>query len=89
MLNVKVKIFPKLSKMPANTVELELEDGATIMSVMQKLSMLYGSELEKQIYNSEKGEYIVEFIVNQRHELPSKTLEDGDEITILPFAVGG
>ncbi|MDK2836541.1 MAG: ThiS family [Thermosediminibacterales bacterium] len=88
-MKVKVKLFFKLADISSDTVEVELEDGATIMSVIEKLSILYGSELEKQIYDAETGSCIVEFIVNQKHEMPSKQLKDGDEIAILPFVVGG
>lgn len=75
--------------MKKDTVEVELEDGATIISLIEKLRSLYGIELEKHIYDYKTGSYIVEFIVNQKHESPSKKLKNGDEIAILPFMVGG
>jgi molybdopterin converting factor small subunit len=88
-MTIKVKIISILPIITPDTVEVEIDKGSTIQTVVQKLAYLYGNEIEEQIYNKKTGSYMVEFIVNQRHELPTRTLNDGDEITILPFMVGG
>lgn len=89
MIKVKVKLFPRLSTMSSNTVEMVLEDGATIMTLIQQISFQYGCELERQVYDPKTDQYMVEFIVNNKHELPNAALKDGDEVAILPFAMGG
>jgi molybdopterin converting factor small subunit len=88
-MTVTVRLLSKIPKIIPDTVEIELFEGATILNVIEKLAYLYGNEIEEKIYNKKTGGYMVEFMVNLKHELPTKVLNDGDEITILPFMVGG
>lgn len=75
--------------MTDNKIEIKLKDGATLKDAIDKLISIYGDELKNRIYDSENQSYIIEFIVNQKRELPLKILEDGDEIAIVPFVAGG
>jgi molybdopterin converting factor small subunit len=88
-MKVKVVFYSKLLNVKQNTIEVELKDNDTLMSLVEKLSTLYSSELENRIYDKETKTCSVGFLVNGRAEKLSRVLNEGDVVSVIPIVAGG
>jgi len=88
-MKVKVIFYSKLLDEKNNTVELNLKDDATLMSLVEKLIDLYGSEFENRIYDKNTKTPLVSFLVNGQKEKMSKKLNDGDTVSVIAIVAGG
>ena len=84
---VKVKVNLRLLS-TKDDLELELKEGATVSSLLEKLVLVYGKDLKKLVGDPDEG-YKVMVVVNKKLVKPSQNLKEGDELYLsLPIAGG-
>lgn len=74
-MKVKIKLFATLRKFGPEEQELELDEGATVEDVIERLQLPVNYPLLK--------------IVNGEHRPARHTLKDGDELALFPPIAGG
>ena len=70
-------------------LELELPEGATVATVLERLRSMVPSHLESMVAGGAEGGYRLVVLVNERRSGPDRLLQDGDVITLLPPLGGG
>lgn len=76
--NIKVKVKAIFSPVTCCTYqdkEIEINDGATIMDLLDKISI--------------RPELVMAFVVNGRHEKKDYLLKNKDDLLLLSFIGGG
>jgi len=69
-------------------LELELKEGATVNSLLEKLVLVYGKDLKKLVGDPDEGCKVM-IAVNKELVKPSQNLKEGDELYLsLPVAGG-
>lgn len=95
-MRVKVKPLGDIWEVVGKKRELliELEEGATILDLVNKMVKRYGEPLKKILLSEEKeglSDSIV-VLVNRteiKKEVAEKVLKDGDEVIFMPPVAGG
>ena len=96
-MKVEVRGFLTLKKVMDAKASLEFEDeNPTVANLLQKLSVRYGKELEKMLFDPETHALSrhIRILVNGRHytHLPDRLntqLQEGDEVCLFPPVAGG
>ena len=94
-LKVTVKFFTTLREITGKKEEqIEFSRTATLESLLEKLSQRYGKEFNDYVYdelNNVRGH--LQFLINGQSAAfqhgKRTSLEDGDQVTILPPVGGG
>lgn len=86
---VEVKFYTYLQTIVGEKkLNINLEQGADLKYLFDKLSDTYGEEFEKNIYGTD-GTMQVTCLINGHFAGSNRQLEDGDKISIMAFAGGG
>ena len=89
-MQVHLRLFSHLRvALGRRDLDLELPEGATVATVLERLRSMVPSELESMISGGAEGGYRLVVLVNGRRTGPDKLLQDGDVITLLPPLGGG
>ena len=94
-MEIQTKFFAALREIVGKKIEtMELEDGARIQGVIQKLVKTYGKPLEDQLFDghgkiSASYQILINGINIGTLEGLETSLKDGDTIAILPPVGGG
>ena len=83
---MKVKIKLRLFTI-TDDLELELEEGKTVSSLLEKLVLVYGKALKKLVGDGAEGCKIM-IAVNRKLVNSSQNLKEGDEL-YLSLPIGG
>jgi molybdopterin converting factor small subunit len=71
------------------SLELDLPEGATVATAIERVRAMVASDLESVIVDVERGGYRLAAMVNGRHAAPGVCLQPGDELVLLPPISGG
>ena len=94
-MKVKVKTLADIWEAVGKKRELvvELEEGATILDLVNKLVERYGESLKKILMNEEGGlSSSIIVLINRtevKKEVEGTVLKNGDEVTFMPPVAGG
>jgi molybdopterin converting factor small subunit len=75
--------------MGVRLLELDLPEGATVATAIERVRAMVDPDLESVIVDKERGGYRLSATVNGQHADPEKRLQPGDEVTLLPPISGG
>ena len=90
MIKVTVNFFSYIKfETGLNSIEVSLEDSATISDLIDSLESEYGEKLMRFIKNRERNKYISLFIINNKRCEASQFLNEADEVLIMPTVAGG
>lgn len=84
---MKAKVTLRLLKIE-DELEVELEEGSTIESLLEKLTSIYGEDLKRLIGNAEKG-FRVMVMANAEMVKYDQRLKDKDELSLILPVAGG
>lgn len=92
---VRVRFFSALKTLTNGDQETKVENAKTVGEVLDSLTLKYGKRLAKGIFDPKTGQvkrYIIVSVNGKdiRHLKGLETsIEDSDEVAILPAAAGG
>jgi MoaD family protein len=72
-----------------DSLEVSVEDEATISDLIDTLESKYGEKLMRFIKNRDKNKYISIFIIDNKRCEPSQALSSGDVVMVMPTVAGG
>ena len=75
--------------MGKRSLALDLPDGATVSTVLERLRQMAGSEVESMIVDEERGGYRLLTLVDGHRAGSDTILKDGDTVSLLPPLGGG
>ena len=84
---MKVKVNLRLSKIKGE-LEVELKEGSTVKSLLEKLTLIYGERLKRLIGDAEKG-FRVMVMANGEVAKYDQRLKDKDELSLILPVAGG
>ena len=84
---MKVKVKLRLLKIE-DELEVELKEGSTVRSLLEKLTLTYGDNLKRSIGDAEKG-FRVMVMANREMVKYDQRLKDKDELSLILPAAGG
>lgn len=85
---MKVRVKLRLLSI-TDDLELELKEGETIRSLLQKLVPVYGDDLGKLVGGNADDRFKAMAILNGKLVKPGQSLKEGDELHLaLPVAGG-
>lgn len=84
---MEVKVNLRLLKIE-DELEVELEEGSTIESLLEKLTSIYGEDLKRLIGNAEKGVRVM-VMANGEMVKYDQRLKDKDELSLILPVAGG
>ena len=75
--------------MGQRALDLELPEGATVATVMERVKEMASPDVESMIVDRERGGYRLVVLVNGRRAGVDTSLRDGDVVSLLPPLGGG
>ena len=90
-MQIKIKFLPpyrKAGEKGEYTLELE-ENEMTANDLIEYLSREWKDQLAFPLIDEKKGYHTAEIIVDGKHVSLEETIEDGAEVTIVPYICGG
>jgi len=84
-MEVKVKL--RLLKIEDER-EVELKEGSTVKSLLERLTSIYGEDLKRLIGNAEKGFRVI-VMANAEMVKYDQRLKDKDELSLILPVAGG
>ena len=84
---MEVKVNLRLLKIE-DELEVELEEGSTIESLLEKLTSIYGEDLKRLIGDAEKGFRVI-VMANAEMVKYDQRLKDKDELSLILPVAGG
>ena len=84
---MKAKVTLRLLKIE-DELEVELEEGSTVKSLLEKLTSMYGEDLKRLIGDAEKG-FRVMVMANGEAAKYDQRLKDKDELSLILPVAGG
>ena len=89
-MQVQIQLFSHLRlSVGRRAVELDLPDGSTVSTVMERLRRLVSPDVENMIVDKERGGYRLVVLVNGRRAGSDIALREGDLVSLLPPLGGG
>jgi molybdopterin converting factor small subunit len=89
-VRVQVRLFSHLRlALGVRGMELDLPEGATVATAMERVRAMVDADLESVIVDKERGGYRLTAMINGQHAEPAKRLQPGDEVALLSPISGG
>ena len=85
-MKVTVTFFHTLK--PSRNVEVDLQAGCTVQSLLERLAEMYGKSFERGIWGQD-GKLFVAIMLNGVSTGLKTQLNDGDDIVLVPPIAGG
>ncbi len=84
---MEVKVNLRLPRIE-DELEVELEEGSTIESLLEKLTSIYGEDLKRLIGDAEKGFRVI-VMANAEMVKYDQRLKDKDKLSLILPVAGG
>ena len=89
-LQVRVRLFSHLRlSIGKRVLALDLPDGATVSTIMERVRQMVDSDVESMIVDKERGGYRLVALVNGHRTGTDTALREGDVVSLLPPLGGG
>ena len=92
-MKIKVRFYSYIkSRIGKNCIDLDISEGASIKTAIDKLCKVLGQNFKSIIINKEKGGYNFVFKLNNElvpHNRDNKFLKEGDVLSIFSPISGG
>lgn len=87
LITIEVKIYPRLKSINSNVIDISMNEGSDIETVMKQLCLLVGEEFQDRFYQEGKCKSLI--FLNGKVANLKTTIKENDVVTLAPIVGGG